>query len=314
MPQETAPVDVIMPLYNGERFVERSIGSVLGQSLPPRRIIVVDDGSTDGSAERVRLLSDQHAGPTKIVLVQQTNAGPNAARNHGLRLSDSPYVAFLDADDLWHAEKLAKQLRLFNEAGSDLLLVYCHGHWIDTEDRTTDGPPLRESRPLRGRVFEQLLERNRITGSASAVLIRREAFGLAGPFDESLRTMEDFDMWLRIAEHGRIDLVGEDLVGIRTHATNNTKNAPHMLKGMLRFTTKWFSRAQGHPSVMHEWGHLIALLTMRCKDRRAAFALVNEHLSSEQQRVLFRKAFGSLRLYTLLKQLRRSVSSESTNT
>ncbi len=313
MPEATAPIDVVMPLHNGARFVERAIASVLGQSLPPACLFVVDDGSTDQGPGRVRSLIERHQGPTRITLAQQPNAGPNAARNHGLRLGRSPFVAFIDADDRWHPEKLEAQMGLFAAADSALLLVYCQGHWIDAEDRPAQGPPLREPSPLRGNAFAQLLPRNRITGSASAVLIRREAFSLAGPFDESLRTMEDFDMWLRIAAKGRIDLVERDLVGIRAHEANNTRNAPHMLRGMLRFTAKWFEQGRGHAEALHEWGHLIALLAMRCADRDAAYKLVDEHLSAEQQRLLFGKAFGSLRLYVLLKRLRRSLSPARTN-
>ncbi|MBK9175722.1 MAG: glycosyltransferase [Flavobacteriales bacterium] len=313
MPQATVPVDVIVPLHNGERFIERTLLSVLGQYLLPARLIIVDDGSTDAGTERVRLVRDRHAGPTEIILAHQANAGPNAARNHGLRLGDSAYVAFLDADDLWNPEKLAKQMQVFAGAGPDLLLVYCQGHWIDADDRITAGPPLKENPPLRGRVFERLLERNRITGSASAVLARRSAIEQAGGFDESLRTMEDFDMWLRISELGAIDLAEEDLVGIRTHEANNTKNAPHMLRGILRFVSKWHARGEHLPSVMHEWGHLIALFVMRCTDRQAAYAMVNERVTATQQRALFRKAGGSLRLYVLMKSIRRSFSSESVN-
>lgn len=313
MPQATAPVDVIVPLHNGERFIERTLLSALGQSLPPARLIIVDDGSTDAGAKRAGLVRDRHAGPTEIILARQANAGPNAARNHGLRLGDSPYSAFLDADDLWHPEKLARQMQVFASAGPDLLLVYCQGHWVDADDRITSGPPLKETQPLRGRVFERLLERNRITGSASAVVARRSAIAQAGGFDESLWTMEDFDLWLRIAELGAIDLVEEDLVGIRTHEANNTKNAPHMLRGILRFVSKWFGRGEHLPRVMHEWGHLIALFVMRCADRQSAYAMVNELLTATQQRALFRRAGGSLRLYVLVKSIRRSFSSESVN-
>lgn len=303
MSTSTAPVDVVMPLYNGERFVERTLRSVLGQSVPPKRLIVVDDGSTDGGVQRVKDLFAQYKGPTEVILLQQANKGPNAARNMGIRHGDSPYLAFVDADDVWNPTKLDRQLHIFERSNDPgLLLVYCHAHWIDEAGDPAKGPPLKEPQPLRGRVFDVLLPRNRITGSASAVLVRRTALDRAGTFDESLRTMEDFDMWLRIAEKGTIDLVEEDLVALRTHPDNNTKKAQHMLEGLLRFIAKWFARGEKRPDVMHEWGHLVALLVARAEDRARAYATVAKALSREQRRILFRRAGGSLRLYVLLKR------------
>ncbi len=311
MSQVLAPVDVIVPMHNAAAFVERALHSVLQQTKPPVRLIVVDDGSTDDGAARVEAVRHGYSGPVSIVLARQANAGPNAARNHGVRLGDAPYVAFLDADDRWRPEKLERQLALLDAGQEDLLMVYCHAEWINETEQPVAGPPLKEAVPLRGRVFERLLERNRITGSASAVLVRRAAFDITGPFDEELLTMEDLDMWLRIADHGRIDLVEEVLVSIRTHASRTTHNAPRMLEGIVRFCAKWYPRAEHLPRVMHEWGHLIALFAGRCADRQAAMSVVNLHLSRAQQQRLFKRALGSLRLYVQLKAMRRWMNPQS---
>jgi hypothetical protein len=196
-----APVDVVIPLYNAAPFVERTLRSVLAQTRLPQRVIVVDDGSTDGGPDVVRALVANYSGPVRIDLLEQPNAGPNTARNTGLQAGTSSFVAFLDADDLWAPTKLEEQLRVFSgDAKDDLLLVYCRAHWIDILDRPKQGTPLNEGEALRGHVFDRLLPRNRIWGGSSAVLIRREAFDLAGPFDVGLRAAEDFDMWLRIAK------------------------------------------------------------------------------------------------------------------
>ncbi len=307
MSKPTATVDVVIPLYNGAHFIERTLRSVLGQTLAPQQVIVVDDGSTDNGAHVVSEFITAYHGPVAILLVTQPNQGPNAARNNGLRHARASYIAFVDADDVWMPTKLKKQMSVFeNSPDPALLLVYCQGHWIDADDKTVDGPPLKEATPLRGHVFDTLLARNRITGSASAALVKRSAFDRAGLFDESLRTMEDFDLWLRIAEKGSIDLVQEDLVAIRTHASNNTKDTLHMLEGMLKFDVKWFDRAHGRSDVMHEWGHLIALFVSRAQDRSKAYAAVERILSRSQRRELFARAGGSLRAYVLLKRIRSS--------
>jgi glycosyltransferase involved in cell wall biosynthesis len=300
-----APVDVVIPLYNAAPFVERTLHSVLAQTRPPKRIIVVDDGSTDGSPDVVRRLAGKYNGPVRIELLEQPNAGPNTARNTGLQAGSSPFVAFLDADDLWAPSKLEEQLSVFShDPSEDLLLVYCRAHWIDTHDRPKHGTPLNEGEALRGQVFDRLLPRNRIWGGSSAVLIRRKAFDLAGPFDVGLRAAEDFDMWLRIAQVGRVDLADADLVGIRDHATNTSKNSPYMLDGLLEFYLKWYDTAKDRPVVMKEWGHLIALFALRSGNASKAQRTVVHKLSKVQRQHFFQRTGGSLALYMALKRLR----------
>ena len=125
MPTGLADVDVIIPLYNNARFVGEALRSVLAQTLPPQSVIVVDDGSTDDGAQVVqRFIADTNA-PTRISYVHQPNAGPNAARNMGVARSTATFLAFLDADDLWHPTKLEKQMAVFGDAPVTLGLVYC---------------------------------------------------------------------------------------------------------------------------------------------------------------------------------------------
>ena len=107
---EGEQISVILPVYNGERFLAEAIGSVLGQTLPPHEIIVVDDGSTDSTAQIVADLAAAAAVPLRYVY--QENQGPAAARNHGIRLAQGELIAFQDADDLWSAEKLVTQAAL----------------------------------------------------------------------------------------------------------------------------------------------------------------------------------------------------------
>lgn len=298
-------VDVVIPMFNAEPFIERALRSVVAQTRPPSSVTVVDDGSTDASVHRVRSFIAAYSGPIRITLLQQANAGPNTARNRGIDVGDAGLVALLDADDLWERGKLEAQLRVFEaDVEERLVLVYCRARWIDADDRPCDGPALNEGDPLRGDVFDALLPRNRIWGGASAVVLRRKAIKGTGNFDADLRVAEDFDMWLRLARTGHVDLADEELVAVRDHGSNTSKDGYYMLAGLLDFYAKWFDHAMTRPDVLHEWGHLIALFALRSNDREAALAVVRKKLRPEQRKLLFQRAWGSLRLYMLLKQLR----------
>lgn len=299
-----ADVDVIIPLYNAAPFIQEAVTSVLEQSVLPKRVIVVDDGSTDDGAARVEAMIAGGT-PTTVQLFRQSNKGPNAARDLGLRHASATYVAFLDADDRWLPRKLELQLgRFANPREEGLLLVYCGARTFGAENAPSHLAPKVVETPLRGRVFERLLAKNRITGGASAVLIKRSCFDQLGSFDVSLRTSEDFDMWLRISQSGSIDLVEEVLVELRDHPANHTKKALHMLEGILLFNAKWFGHAQGDPDVLKEWAHLIALFALRAGDTAAAKKLVDRILSRDQQRTIFHRTFGSFHLHMWLKRLR----------
>lgn len=298
-------IDVVIPLFNVESFIGHTLRSVLAQTLPPRQVIVVDDGSSDNGAEVVRSIQRTHPGPTRIVLLQRTNGGLSSARNHGIAHSDAPFIAFLDADDLWAAEKLEAQYALFErDRDGTLALVYCLTHDIDAEGRDLKTEATHHA-PLRGDVFDRLLLANRITGSASAVLLRRAHLDKAGPFDTSLTALEDLDLWLRICRIGQVDLVERDLVALRRHDRNMQKSTDHMLRNMLVFYRKWFPDAQRRAEVMKEWGHLIGEFVLRSSAPAHWARAVETTFNTEQRQLLFRRTFGSLRLYLLLKRARK---------
>ncbi|MDF2765542.1 MAG: glycosyltransferase family 2 protein, partial [Rhodospirillales bacterium] len=124
-------VSVVIPAFNAERFLARTLDSVSRQTYSALEIIVVDDGSLDGTAGIVR---QQAALDPRVRLIRQENAGVAAARNRGIAESDGCFVAPLDADDLWHPQKIELQLRRFEERPS-AGLVYCWSIGIDEEDR-----------------------------------------------------------------------------------------------------------------------------------------------------------------------------------
>lgn len=301
------PVDVVIPLYNTERYIQESVRSVLSQTTPPQRLIVVDDGSTDHSAARVEEVIAAYNGPTRIELLRTANGGLSAARNKGIARCTSDYVAFLDADDVWMPTKLQRQVELFATSEvKDLVLVHTDYHLIDTEGNAYAGEPVIHPSPdFRGEVFLRLLKVNLVSGSGSAVLARRAAIEQAGGFDENLKAAEDWDMWLRLARLGGIDHVTADLVAIRRHASGMQADASHMLRNMIVFFTKWHPEAMKNKEVVRYWGHLIAEFALRTPHPLRTARMTSAGMSAAMKRDLFARALGSLQLYVAMKRGRR---------
>ncbi|MGY1457212.1 MULTISPECIES: glycosyltransferase [unclassified Luteimonas] len=201
---------VIIPTWNRRDLIARAIDSVLAQTRAVEEIIVVDDGSSDGTRE---YLADRYG--KRIVYVYQDNAGVSAARNRGLALARGRYLALLDSDDEWLPEKTQRQVE-FLEAHPDIGMVLCNvlrvnpdGSLIDVFDRRRqipdDGPALRWV--LRDPALAPL-----------SVLMRREVYDTVGGFDEGLRTAEDLDFHLRVAARWPIGVVAAPLArALRGH-------------------------------------------------------------------------------------------------
>ncbi len=210
---QTALVSVIIPAYNAEHFIERTLGSVLEQTHRNIEVIVVDDGSTD---ETVALVRKFAADDNRIKLLQQANAGVAAARNTAILASRGAYIAPIDADDLWHPTKLAKQMQVFAANDEEMGLVYTLFRSIDRDDRVTVIPTWTSPA---GWVFIQHIGRNFI-GNGSSPLVRRNVLVEMGGYTSKLRESgaegcEDFFLQLAIASKYRFGVVPEHLVGYR---------------------------------------------------------------------------------------------------
>jgi len=189
-------VSVIIPAYNAAGFISETLQSVFAQTYRDFEIIVVNDGSPDTAALEavLRPFAD------RLVYLPQENRGVSAARNTGIRAARGRYVAFLDSDDLWEPEFLAAQMGML-ERDPSLDLVYADG--LIFGDTRESGRTFMELFPSQGEVsFESLLLR-RCTPLTSTVVVRREAVLEVGAFDESIRTSEDHDLWLRLAVAGK---------------------------------------------------------------------------------------------------------------
>lgn len=196
-------ISVIIPVYNGERYLADAIESVLTQSVPPDEILVVDDSSTDGSAVVAKSFS-------MVRYLWQPQAGASSARNHGVRAATSDWLAFLDADDLWTTEKLARQ-RAVLATQSTLDMVFGQVQQFYSPELADDAV----SRPARpGR--EQMAGYH-----VGAMLIRRTSFEKVGPFDPQWQVAHFIEWYGRAQKIGLTSLVLPEVVmKRRIHTTN----------------------------------------------------------------------------------------------
>jgi glycosyltransferase involved in cell wall biosynthesis len=203
---DRALISVIMPCYNAQAFVREAVDCVLGQTYPHVELVVIDDGSTDRSWEILSEYGD------RIVARRQSNAGPYAARNAGLRIAKGAFVAFLDADDYWRPDFLDKLHAALDR--SDAALAYCGWQNVGAVDRSSEPyvPPDYEV----GSKVEAFL-RGASPWPIHAALVRRSAIDLVGPFDESLPSCMDYDLWLRLGVARPIVRVPEVLAFYRFH-------------------------------------------------------------------------------------------------
>ena len=183
-------VSVIVPCHNGARFLADAIESALAQTHPAIETIVVDDGSVDDTPA----ILERYAGRVRVL--HQQNRGPSAARNAALAVARGEYVAFLDADDCFRPEKIARQAAVL-DTHPDVGLVYSGWRFIDEEGRSLPG----EGRPRgEGDMLPALLLGNPI--HPLAAVVRRALVAEVGGFEESLRGCEEWDLFLRLSRRG----------------------------------------------------------------------------------------------------------------
>ncbi|MBA2748959.1 MAG: glycosyltransferase family 2 protein [Tatlockia sp.] len=221
-------VSVIIPAYNADAFIERTLKSVLCQTYKNIEVLVIDDGSKDKTFEIVQFIAQQDS---RVVLIQQNNAGVATARNLAIEKSQGDYIAPVDADDIWYAEKIEKQVNCILKAGESVGLVYCWSINIDENDVIIGHCPTSK---LEGKVYTPLLFQNFIS-NASTPLIRRTCFDRIGGYNcqfkqQSAQGCEDWDIYLRIAECYEFRVVPEFLVGYRQVIGSMAGNYKSMVK------------------------------------------------------------------------------------
>ncbi len=196
-------VSCIVPVFNGARYLAEALDSILAQTWRPLEVIVVDDGSTDGTAHIAAGYGE------RISYLRQANAGPAAARNRGLDAAAGKFIAFLDADDLWHEEKLARQMARFEVRPElDLCSAHVENFWSPDMKRENDRPSdigLAKTQP----------------GATQAIVARRALFDRIGPFDAAPMHRDTMEWLSRAVDAGAVmETLPDVLVFRRIHRNN----------------------------------------------------------------------------------------------
>ena len=239
-------VSIVMPCFNGERFLAEAIESVLGQTLQDFELIVVDDGSTDGSTAILDLYRDRYR--DRVRIIRQTNCGVSSARNAGVAAAAGDLLAFLDADDYWDPRFLEKMVQGLSDPST--AIAYCGWQVVGTVQGKPFVPPDYET----DEKMHHLL-RFASLWPIHGILIRRSLMPAGVPFNLEYPACEDYDLWLRIASFHPIRLVSEVLAFYRKHGPANATSdqarvARYNLLVKQRFLDdfpvlrKTFSRAQ----------------------------------------------------------------------
>jgi glycosyltransferase involved in cell wall biosynthesis len=210
-------VSVIIPVYNRDSTIVAAVESALAQTYQNLEIVVVDDGSTDATVDVLKPYSD------RIRLICQKNAGPSAARNRGVKESTGGIVAFLDSDDHWHPEKIARQTDLMERAGPGMCCCVCNatvkGAMGQVIGYTFDFAGIRPAFDEGVWSNPQELLATRFLLFNQVVAVRREAFEKAGGYAEHMRLLEDYELSLRLTSAGRWGVIRDPLV-IKHNDTN----------------------------------------------------------------------------------------------
>lgn len=214
----TPKVSVVITCYNYGRYLSGAIESILGQTYKDLEIILIDDGSTDNTEQ----VASQYANHSRLTYIRQNNAGQSNAKNTGIKQSSGEFIAFLDADDRWCPEKLAKQMVRFED--KNVGVVYCRAKYLNEDDEEIlfemTGSYLQ---PRQGKVTDWLFFDNFVQFSSSVV--RKDCLDKFGVFDETLKMGIDWDLWLRISTAYSFDFVDEQLFYYRVgHSGQMSKN------------------------------------------------------------------------------------------
>jgi len=236
-------VTVIIPTYNMAKYLPEAIESVLNQTYKDFEIIVLDDGSTDDSKEIVKKYIDQSR--NNIRYIYQENQGVVKARNKAIMNARGEFIAFLDADDKFYANRLEEEIKVI-EKHPDIGLVHADDTEI-TESGECINIQRRNKKCLSGYIFKNLYTR-KASISIPTVLIKKECFEKVGLFDENLSKLgcEDREAWLRIAREYRIEYINKVLAYYRRNREGMSRNRENMEKARYYVVEKFFS--QGYVS------------------------------------------------------------------
>ncbi len=262
LPLTVTSVSVVVPTRDRCALLMTTLASILASRDVDLEVVIVDDGSTDGTAQRVEALGE----PRVRLVRHDMSMGVVAARNRGIRVADGAWLGFCDDDDVWAPEKLTTQVRAAQLGGHGWALTGAFGFENDGRVRYVNNPPSGAE------VAALLPWRNRVPGGCSNVIVRRELFQDAGGFDSRLRVLADWELWIRLARHEPPATVASALVGYRLHASNMSTDPSGVIAEFRLVEQLSADLRAGHPAETHWFHHWMAHSALRGGRRRVAAA------------------------------------------
>jgi glycosyltransferase involved in cell wall biosynthesis len=247
-------VSVIIPTRDRRDRVRLAVRSALAQRGVSLEVLVVDDASSDGTGAAVTTLGDERV----RVVRNDTSLGEGGARNRGIDAANGEWIAFLDDDDVWAPDKLARQMDELEATGR--WWAYGGDVVVDEDLNVLSGSPP----PGPEEVAAALTRYNAVPGSASNVVVRSELLGRVGPFDTQLRRTPDWDMWLRLIQHGLPAAVNRPLVAICVHPGNMSRDMEAMFRELDVIAARYGIRVDR--ARHHRWAAWTALVDGRRAD------------------------------------------------
>lgn len=306
--EESLPlVSVIIPAYNAEKFIAATLEAVLRQTYKNIEVIVIDDGSKDRTANIVQEFALKDS---RVILIKQPNMGVSASRNLAIKTSKGEYIAPVDADDIWYPEKLEKQVQCMLQSNSSVGLVYTWSVHID-EDGLLTGT--YHARTHEGKVLATMFKEELI-GNASVPLIRRSCLDTVGLYNTELRVLEDFDLYLRIAERYEFRVVPEFLMAYRQVIGSMSRKTLMMAQTYnsivenirLHHPEIPATVYNRHKADMYYW---LAILSKQSGNHGDSLSFLTQSVLLEPRVFLFRPDFYKSLLLAILYLLSKPISS-----
>ena len=266
-------ISVVIPSYNRRHTLERALQSVFDQTSPVDEVILVDDGSTDGSSEMVRQLFPE------VKVLTQPNYGVSAARNRGIAAARFAWIALLDSDDSWLPQKI-DQIRRAQKLEPEFVLYHSDEIWIRRGVRVN---PMQKHRKSGGWIFEQCLPLCAI--SPSATVISKSTLESLGMFDEKLPACEDYDLWLRLCHRFPVYYIKHPLI---TKYGGHDDQLSQQYPAMDRFRIRALHRLLTNEILKPEFRHAAETMLLRKLD-----ILLNGAIKHQNQPLI--EEFGPLR-------------------
>lgn len=246
---ENILISIIIPVYNGEKYLSETIKTVIDQTYKNWELIIVDDGSTDNTADIVKQFND-----SRISYIKKNNTGVSDTRNVGANLAKGEILCFLDADDVWLPQNLEKKLSKLTKEQDSILVtspMYLWDERTDYQNCKIIGKPTFDE----WKEFREL----RNTSIPSSVLMYKNYFLEAGMFDTKISTSADFDLVIRLRELGKFTYVNEPLLLYRCHPSQMHNNIALYKHDMIYILKKYKSNSNLFPT-SHEWRKSYSLL------------------------------------------------------